>query len=198
MARPKRIEGEPSALERMEGAFWELLAQTPFEKMTCKELRARAGVSHNTFYYHFESMEDMAARMFKRMAVPQVPVALMAVMAGDQGTVAAMTDALPDFPVRFQRMRLLAGSGSPFLIGLLQEAVLGAWMAAVGVTEADLSSDDQADLAFAFGGFISLLGSDVAQDPAAITSFTRRELGQGLLGTMRRIAAKKPGVEPSA
>ncbi len=66
MARPRRIEGRKTALERMEDAFWDMLAEMPYHQMTGRELRARAGVSHNTFYYYFASKEELMEAMVAR------------------------------------------------------------------------------------------------------------------------------------
>ncbi len=64
MARPKRVEGEKAARERMEDAFWNMLSEMPYHEMTGKELRGRAGVSHNTFYYYYISSYRSAATSF--------------------------------------------------------------------------------------------------------------------------------------
>ena len=73
MARPKRIEGEPTARQRMEDAFWGMLADMPYHKMTSREVCKRSGVSHNSFYYHFENLDDMARQMLNGLFVPERP-----------------------------------------------------------------------------------------------------------------------------
>ena len=48
MARPKRSEAD--AYERIQTAFWDLLAEKPFEKITIEDLSKKAAVNHNLIY----------------------------------------------------------------------------------------------------------------------------------------------------
>ena len=56
MARPRVIVGEDTAYQKIEKAFWAELADKEYEKITISSLSKRAGVNHNTFYYHFSSI----------------------------------------------------------------------------------------------------------------------------------------------
>ncbi len=182
-----------SMLERMEDAFWDMLAEMPYHQMTGRELRARAGVSHNTFYYHFANMDDMARDIFDRLAAPEVPAALMGAVMGGVGTSQGFAERVPGFELRFARMRLLAASGSPLLVGFVRDAVVRAWLSAIGLAEDDLTTDDRIDLTYAFGGIIALFGSDLTGDPQAMAAFSRREMGQAVFTTMRQLADRAPG-----
>ena len=189
MARPKSSAGTKTAQERLEDAFWAMLAEIPYHEVTCKELRGRAGVSHTTFYYHFQDVDDLARWAFERLAVPEVPAAIMTVVMGG-GALEDFAARVPDMGLRFSRMRLLAASGSPFLTGLLREAVIGAWLASVGVDESELSDAARADLTFAFGGIVALFGSDLADDPQALASFSQRDIGKSIVRTMYRLSKR--------
>ena len=189
MARPRRTEGRPSAYERMEHAFWEMLSEMPYHEMTGKELRARAGVSHNTFYYHFENMDDMARQMFARFATPQVAATLFD-FARAKTPFADAVLALPDFEERFAKMRVLARSGSPVIGGLLRDAILAAWLGAFGLDEGDLTEADRMDLAYAIGGFLAVLGSSQPCSPQVLLGFPQRELGRGVAARMAELAAR--------
>lgn len=191
MARPRRVDGQKTAYERMENAFWEMLAEMPYHKMTCKELRSRADVSHNTFYYHFENMDDLAQKMFDRLAVSEVPAAIMAVATNGIATVADFSERVPGFETRFMRMRLLAASGSPFLMGLVRDSIVHAWLTTIGLSEDDLTPDDCIDITYAFGGITAIFGSELASNPQAIVSFSQREMGQAVIKTMRRLSNRK-------
>lgn len=63
MARPKRSEAD--AYDRIQTAFWDLLAEKPFEKITIAALSKKAAVNHNLIYYYFENLYDMAEKLFK-------------------------------------------------------------------------------------------------------------------------------------
>ena len=104
MARPKRIEGEPTARQRMEDAFWGMLADMPYHKMTSREVCKRSGVSHNSFYYHFENLDDMARQMLNGLFVPELPLALLSVVDGSGETAARLERRGPHRPhVRHRR-----------------------------------------------------------------------------------------------
>ena len=45
MARPKRIEGEKTAYERMEDAFWEMLAEMPYNASTSFSVNASSATA---------------------------------------------------------------------------------------------------------------------------------------------------------
>ncbi len=188
MGRPKRDEGQRTAQERLEETLWAMLAEMPYHEVTCKELRSRAGVSHTTFYYHFQCIDELAQWAFDRLAVPEVPAAIMNVMSGN-GSIEDLADRVPDMALRISRMRLLATSGSPYLIALLREAIIHAWLASVGVADNDLTDEARADITFAFGGVMALFGSELANDPRALTAFSQRDIGQGVMRTIRRLAA---------
>ena len=189
MARPKRVAGEKTAYERMEDAFWEMLAEMPYHKMTGKELRERAGVSHNTFYYYFSDMDDMARKLFDGLNIAQGPIAAFAALqqGKDPASVAA---TIPDFRERYRKVCLLAGSGSPMLVGMLRNAALTAWLDAVGLDEAELTTEDRIDLEFAFGGGIAVFASGMVDDPKAFMGFPDREIGRGVLTKFQELARR--------
>ena len=59
MARPKEGIG-PSAQQRIEEAYWALLESMPHEKITIGQLCTKAHINHNTFYYHYQNIDDLA------------------------------------------------------------------------------------------------------------------------------------------
>ena len=189
MARPKRVEGEKTAYERMEDAFWEMLAEMPYHKMTGKELRERAGVSHNTFYYYFSDLDDMACKLFEGLNIAQGPMTAFAALQEGKDPANVVT-AIPNFRERYRKVCLLAGSGSPMLVGMLRKAALTAWLTAVGLDEADLTPEDRIDLEFAFGGGIALIASGMVDDPTAFIHFPDREVGRGVLMKLQSLARR--------
>lgn len=199
MARPRRVEGVKTAQERMEDAFWEMLAEMPYHEMTGRELRRRAGVSHNTFYYHFASMDDMARQMFRGIGIEQGPPAMLAILQGG-GVAAEIAASIPNFAQRYHHVCLMAGSASPMIISMLHDAVMAAWINAVGLKESDLTPGDRIDLEFAFGGVIALMGSGAMDDPAAFVSFAERQMGAGVLAKMLALSQRRDAAtcEPCA
>lgn len=64
MARPKRHSSDLPAYTRIENAFWQLLEEMPFDKITVSALSRRAEVNHNMIYYYFDNIQDMAQKLF--------------------------------------------------------------------------------------------------------------------------------------
>ncbi|MCD8199877.1 MAG: TetR family transcriptional regulator, partial [Coriobacteriaceae bacterium] len=60
MARPRKEQDGPSALERMEEAFWEELEEKPYAKITVTDIVKKAQVNRNAFYYHHDDLDDLA------------------------------------------------------------------------------------------------------------------------------------------
>lgn len=189
MARPRRIEGEQTARERMEEAFWAMLAEMPYNAMTAREVCVRARVSHNAFYYHFEGLDDMARKLFDRLTETDLPRALLSMLGS--GVEASDLAAVPQLGERFGRLRLLAGSGSPYLAGLVRSEVRAAWLEAVGAAESELSENDRTDIDFVLGGIMAILASDRPLDaPSALASFAERDLGRAVIQRMSRLSQR--------
>ena len=60
MARPPKNAEGPSATERMESAFWDCMGEMPFSEITVRDIVGRAKVNRNSYYYHYDSMWDLA------------------------------------------------------------------------------------------------------------------------------------------
>jgi len=45
--------------KEIQNAFWQLLEERPFGKITVKAVVERCGVNRNTFYYHFQDLRDL-------------------------------------------------------------------------------------------------------------------------------------------
>ncbi|MBT1173992.1 TetR/AcrR family transcriptional regulator [Bifidobacterium sp. LC6] len=60
MPRPRHDSEILPAKDRMENAFWELLADRDYRKITVTDIVREAGVNRNSFYYHFASLPELA------------------------------------------------------------------------------------------------------------------------------------------
>lgn len=60
MPRPRRDSNIPPARERMESAFWGLLANREYRRITVTDIVHRAKVNRNSFYYHFSGLPELA------------------------------------------------------------------------------------------------------------------------------------------
>lgn len=60
MPRPRRDSNIPPAKQRMEDAFWELLADREYRRITVTDVVRKAQVNRNSFYYHFSGLPELA------------------------------------------------------------------------------------------------------------------------------------------
>ena len=164
MGRPSKNQQGPSAKERIEQAFWELLEEKPFHSITVKDLIKHAGVNRNTFYYHFESTEGLAVELVRS----NIPVEFFGIMLnafGDGNFDVSDASAVPDLDRRFQRIRLILKNGEPCLMELGRKEVISFFIREMRLDEKELSEFDYGKLDFIWGGIIRLLASAEASTP---------------------------------
>lgn len=161
MARPRKDQAGPSAVERIREAFWALLEENPYSSITVKLITQRAGVNHNTFYYHFQNIGDMALRFFE----DNIPARLIGVMAevsmGKPVDVRAIANE-PGIDLHYQRVRLALRSGSIDLAKQGRQRLIGHWLQQTGLAESDFSRADRARISYIWGGVTAVITSDDA------------------------------------
>ncbi|ACV22877.1 DNA-binding transcriptional repressor FabR [Slackia heliotrinireducens] len=64
MPRPRKDDPQSAATSRIEAAFWRLLEEVGYSEITVRRISQAAGINRNSFYYHYESMEDLARKAF--------------------------------------------------------------------------------------------------------------------------------------
>ena len=62
MPRPRLDCDTPSAIQRMINAFWHLLSERRYRNITVTDIVRRANVNRNSFYYHFNKLDELAYR----------------------------------------------------------------------------------------------------------------------------------------
>ena len=60
MSRPRHDSELLPAKERVENAFWALLENREYRKITVTDIVREAQVNRNSFYYHFGSLAELA------------------------------------------------------------------------------------------------------------------------------------------
>ena len=53
-------------------AFWQLLDEKPYNKITVQNIVERCQVNRNTFYYHFQNIQDLAECSIQNWAEEQI------------------------------------------------------------------------------------------------------------------------------
>lgn len=195
MARPRKDTSGPGARERLANAFWTMLSEMTYSEMTVSAISSRAKVNHNTFYYYFGSIEEMARVLFDENMLPELPKMLLPVLSGgvcDLSTAQGLdgAEALPDLSAHFSRARLFAQSDSSLLVRILRDSIRKLWLDAVGLEEGDLSVAESDQLTYIFGGLVALIatmGEDAS--PERMAQFVESPAGRGIFATLSRIAA---------
>lgn len=171
MGRPRYERGAVDARGKLAGAFWELLAERPFDEVSVLDVVRRAGVNKNTFYYHFANIDEMAADIVGESL--------------DTGAFARMVESIdafrPDGVGRddarlnqtFERLGLIAGNhSSPMLRDLLKEAISRAWCDRYGINLNAATPEDQVSFEFILGGVLAVIG----MRPSSTSGVTFRKI----------------------
>ena len=157
MARPKANQETPSAQERMREAFWEELEQRPYDQITVRGVAARAHVNKNAFYYHYDSLEELAADALRHALPPDLEHTLSdQFMNPSSGGFARMLESAGGIQC-LQRMRLAAGRHSS--VALQQALKDTIWVAAcntLGIDRATTSLDVRLAFEYIVGGALSV------------------------------------------
>ncbi len=66
MPRPRKDQEGLSAVERMEEAFWNALAEKPYAKMTVGDIAQRAQVNKNASYHQYSRLYALAERRYRQ------------------------------------------------------------------------------------------------------------------------------------
>ncbi len=123
MARPKKSE-EKDALSRLEESFWNLLEKYPYNMITIKLLTAEARINHNTFYYHFRNIDEMAVRFFYNAVDDEL---LPDFRDHLKGFLSRIEDKDSDSYRCWRRVSLFTCRESDFLISVFKSAMRDRW-----------------------------------------------------------------------
>lgn len=159
MARPPKNAEGPSATERMESAFWDCMGEMPFSEITVRDIVGRAKVNRNSYYYHYDSMWDLAQAAIEHAKF----AALARVLLGD--SPASDEDdadvAASQAKVGFDHLRMLAGeNGNQRLLEDAKRAVVNEWLGLFGLDAVTLSNELRSSIDFVFGGMTALLAAN--------------------------------------
>lgn len=185
MARPRQSENAITARERVEEAFWSLLASNNYSKISIKMLAAEAKVNHNSIYYHYENIDEIAKSAFNNVIIQDLKP-IMAVDIKELWQVFLIAQS--DYQSRFEKIRLFASSGSDYLQSLLKNGLIDAWLSQTGKCLNDLSLKDRLELDFIFSGIMAMLGrGDEEMSKEEWVNLFNGKLFQTLFYEMQRI-----------
>lgn len=161
MPRPRRDSEILPAKERLENAFWELLANREYAKITVTDVVHEADVNRNSFYYHFSGLPELAdsAILHEVEKIPSpTPPELM--QDPNQEWLAYCSSLLknPDSLQRIDRLALLAGPhGSTELLDSLRDFMRMTLVSVLGLDPNAIDVKCSLLLDFSVGGLVAVL-----------------------------------------
>lgn len=191
MSRPRKDDLQSAATTKIEAAFWRLLEEVGYSEITVRRVSQTAGTNRNSFYYHYESLEDLARKAFLSNAANAYPLISSLITGFWDGTA---QPAQPDGATveHARRVMLCARSESPFLRDLVGELLRDTWFGVLGIDESLLSVDDWTQVEFIFGGLVAVLGSDgAAESPLVVAGLAASRMGRASLDALREMAEKR-------
>lgn len=190
MARPKNIPGQDKAYDRIVKAFWLELSEKNYSEMTVSALAKRANVNHNSLYYYFSNLDEIAQRLFiENMNDGEVAQCLFEFMLNSSSVEDLLSR--PNIIMRLSRAKLYARGDSAYLMNLFQQSIMSVWLNGNNLSSDKLTIEDRHELKFIFGGLTTLLGSYEYSDiPKMFSALTNSEIGTAVKNTLKRIRAK--------
>lgn len=161
MPRPRRDSEILPAKDRLENAFWELLSEREYNKITVTDIVRTADVNRNSFYYHFSGLPELADSAILH-AVEDTP--MPGVPGRDfnpdtewrKNVTALLRD--PEQRQRLDRLALLAGPhSSPELVSSLKEFGRLTMISVLGLDADSLDLKTDLMLDFTVGGMLAVL-----------------------------------------
>ncbi|OZG60196.1 AcrR family transcriptional regulator [Bifidobacterium lemurum] len=156
MPRPRKDSGLPSAQERMEQAFWTLLERHPYSQISMKEVTRLAEVNHNTFYYHYSGLDELAESAMQH-SIPHELVA--AVLRGFTGSDEALARLIGD-PTLSNHMEHLCHAASerssPRMRAMVRGAIRQTWFDILDIDPQAMGPNSQLAVEAALGVFMAL------------------------------------------
>lgn len=187
MARPKKNDAEPSALERIDSTFWQMLSEMPYDAITISSLARRAGVNHNTIYYYYECIDQMALDLFEKNmpSDASLPLNMMAFSDSSLSRIALNNPCIMD---QGKKVYLFLRSGSAFLTQHLKKRFIENWCRAQNVSQDKLTALQKLELEFIFSGMTSTLCMAFDQNnPDQLSELDKRPLGQAIVATLANL-----------
>lgn len=172
MPRPRHDSELLPAKERMRNAFWALLEDREYRKITVTDIVHEAQVNRNSFYYHYGSLSELADDAILQEVENTSIAQLVDETTDDHGIPSMDDDAVrehwhkrisaainsSEHRTRLNHMALLAGPhSSPELMDSLRDFTRMALFTALKLDESDMTLRSDLYIDFAVGGILAIL-----------------------------------------
>lgn len=172
MPRPRHDSELLPAKERMRNAFWALLEDREYRKITVTDIVHEAQVNRNSFYYHYGSLSELADDAILQEVENTSIAQLVDETTDDHGIPSMADDAVrahwhkristainsSEHRTRLNHMALLAGPhSSPELMESLRDFTRMTLFTALKLDENDMTLRSDLYIDFAVGGILAIL-----------------------------------------
>ncbi|MBM6705576.1 TetR/AcrR family transcriptional regulator [Bifidobacterium pullorum] len=172
MPRPRHDSELLPAKERMRNAFWALLEDREYRKITVTDIVHEAQVNRNSFYYHYGSLSELADDAILQEVENTSIAHLVDETTDDHGIPSMDDDAVrehwhkrisaainsSEHRTRLNHMALLAGPhSSPELMDSLRDFTRMTLFTALKLDESDMTLRSDLYIDFAVGGILAIL-----------------------------------------
>lgn len=191
MARPAYDNSQLTAKARLKESFWKLLSETNYSHITVKKLSALAEVNPNTFYYHYNTMDDLALDALNDEKLYEIPSIIRTKILSDNQI--SLGEALEYIVIneRWKRIRLFIISDSTILQQHFYNTMEQFWLSLIGVPKENLSKADYLDFTFILHGSISIIKMQTEHyNLDFLKALPNRALGQGIIRTLENLIIK--------
>ncbi|WAW14518.1 TetR/AcrR family transcriptional regulator [Peptostreptococcus equinus] len=180
------------ARNRIISSFWKLLSKHNYSDITIKSIAIDAKVNHNTIYYHFKNIDEIALTALDDVIIDDLPELFLSILSDVDKKINyenfLIEKGLLD---TFMKIRLFARGDSIFLYNNIKNIMLEKWLLAINVDLNYLEEEDLVDLEFIFNGITSLVANPIIEkDPKILTTIVNRPLGHGIIATINRLKEK--------
>lgn len=194
MARPRKSNKEDMATVKIEKAFWKLLETEKYGEISVLRICQESGINRNSFYYHYNDIDDLARTAFKNNAAEEISAALFSVLLSsfqdEPNQSAAHFD--PSILPHSKRIMLCAASDSPFLNQLVRDLLRQIWFDALSIDESLLTTIEKLQINFIFSGLTNILGqAEIRTSPVLMSELSQTEIGKAAIETMKTISSKQ-------
>lgn len=161
MGRPRKESAQANAKQRIGEAFWKLLEEHEIREITVGMIVAEAQCNRGTFYYHFQSLEDLVESL---LATEVLGTHLISESLFKMGTDDSYNIFDDLDPLLIKRLVLTVDRvGFGVAYGKIREAALGAWRFLLEPETGDISPAAEAFIDYYIGGVLCML---MARPPA--------------------------------
>lgn len=155
MARPRKDQQEPAAVERIKNAFWELLEENDLKHITVNMVTQKAHCNRGTFYYHYESLDALLYTVIEEELLNSkgLPLGIFYMLSNDSK---ALTEML--LPQRTQRFGLVMKRCGQECVALkIRTIIANMWQTILCDEEEELTTNARIIIEHSIGGLIGVI-----------------------------------------